>query len=69
MSNFSQVTVLYGEKKLQTTIKFLSSTTVADAKKRGSEKIQEYLRNQPGVPETVAIDDDCTDFYPGIIQS
>ena len=65
MSNLSQVTILYGEHKLQQTIKLPASTTVTDAKKKGSEVILKHLRNQPGVPPSISIDDECTDFYPG----
>ena len=65
MSNLSQVTILYGENKLQKTIKLPASTTVTDAKKTGSEVILKHLRDQPGVPSSISIDDDCTDFYPG----
>jgi hypothetical protein len=67
MSNLRQVTVLYGENKLQQTIKLPASTTITDAKKIGSEEILNHLRNQPGVPSSISIDDECTDFYPGII--
>jgi hypothetical protein len=67
--SLSRVTVLYSENKLQTTIKFPSSTTVADVKRRGSEDILNHLCNQPGVSETISIDDDRTEFHPGIIQT
>jgi hypothetical protein len=67
MSNLSQVTVLYSENRLQTTIKIPASTKVVDVGKRGSEEILNHLHNQPGIPETISIDDNCTDFYPGII--
>ena len=50
MSNLSQVTILYGENKLQKTIKLPSSTTVTDAKKKGSEVILQHLHDQSGVP-------------------
>ena len=68
MSN-RKVTVLYGENKLQKTIALPASATVTDAKKISSEEILKHLRLQPGVPSTISIDDECTDFYPGIIQS
>jgi hypothetical protein len=69
MSNLSQITVLYGENKLQKTIKLPASTTVTDAKKVGSKEILNHLRLQPGVPSSISIDDECTDFYPGTIES
>ena len=69
MSNFRQVTVLYGENKLQMTVKLPPSTTVTDAKAAGSEEILKHLRRQPGVPSPITIDDDCTDFYPGMIKA
>jgi hypothetical protein len=65
MSNLSQVTIVYGENKLQKTIKLPASTTVTDAKKTGSDIILKHLRDQPGVPPSISIDDECTDFYPG----
>jgi hypothetical protein len=65
MSNRT-VTVLYGEHKLQKTVSVPASFTVTDAKKSGSKEILKYLRLQPGVPAAISIDDDCTDFYPGM---
>lgn len=65
MSNLSQVTILYGENKLQKTIKLPASTTVTDAKKIGSDVILKHLRDQPGVLPSISIDDECTDFYSG----
>lgn len=69
MSNLRQVTVLYGENKLQRTIKLPSSTTVIDAKAAGSNEILKHLCLQPGVPSPIILDDDCTDFYPGMIKA
>jgi hypothetical protein len=63
MSNQTQVTVLYGENKLQKTISLPASAMIATGKKFGS---QEHLRLQPGVPTDVSLDGECTDFYPGI---
>jgi hypothetical protein len=63
------MTVLFGEKELQQTFSFDSSTTVADAKKHGSERLLEYLHLQPGAPPGLSIDESCTDFYPGMIRS
>jgi len=60
---------MYGENKLQKTITLPTSATVTDAKKIGSEEILKHLRLQPGVPSAISIDDECTDFYPGMIQS
>jgi hypothetical protein len=68
MSNQSQVTVLYGENKLQKTISLPASAMVATAKTFGSQEILDHLRLQPGVPSDVSLDDDCTDFYPGMIH-
>jgi hypothetical protein len=68
MSDLKQVTLLYGENKLQNRIWLPLSTSVKDVKKTGSEIIIKHLHNQPGVPSSISIDDDCTDFYPGIIQ-
>jgi hypothetical protein len=65
MSNRRQVTVLYGENKLQKTISLPASATVATAKKIGSDEILQHLRLQPGVPSDISLDDDCIDFYPG----
>jgi hypothetical protein len=67
MSKLCTVTVLYGENKLQKTIKLPASTTVKDAKEAGSREILNHLRVQPGVPSPITLDDDCTDLYPGII--
>jgi len=64
MSSLCQVTVLYGENKLQQTIKLDSSTTVTKAKQAASMQILKHLRSQPGVPSPVTLDGDCTDFYP-----
>jgi len=64
MSPLCQVTVLYGENKLQHTIKLESSTTVAQAKQAGSTEILKHLGSQPGVPSPITLDGDCTDFYP-----
>ena len=66
MSNQTQVTVLYGENKLQKTISLPASTTVAIVKKFSSQEILEHLCLQPGVPTDVSVDDECTDFYPGM---
>jgi hypothetical protein len=68
-NNRYEVTVLYGEKNLQRTLSFPASTTVRDAKKIGSKEILDHLRCQPGVPPSISIDDECTDFYPGIIHT
>ncbi|KIM73037.1 hypothetical protein PILCRDRAFT_803130 [Piloderma croceum F 1598] len=64
MSNHSQVTVLYGESKLQKTISLPASAMIATAKKFGSPEILEHLHLQPGVPTDVLLDNECTDFYP-----
>jgi len=66
MSNRCQVTVLYSENKLQRTISLdpALASTVADAKKSGSEIFLDHFRDQPGIPPSISIDDDCTDFYP-----
>jgi hypothetical protein len=69
MSNQTQVTVLYGENKLQKTISLPASATIATAKKFGSQEILEHIHHQPGVPTDISLDYECTDFYPGIIHS
>jgi hypothetical protein len=69
MSNRRQVTVLYGENKLQKTISLPASATVAAAKKIGSDEILQHLRLQSGVPPAISLDDECTDFYPSMSQS
>lgn len=40
-----------------------------DAKAAGSNEILKHLRLQPGVPSPIILDDDCTDFYPGMIKA
>jgi hypothetical protein len=67
MSNRQKVTVLYGENKLQKTISLPASATVGAAKKAGSEEILKHLHLQPGVPATISLDHECTDFYPGTV--
>jgi hypothetical protein len=68
MGDRRKVTVLYGENKLQKTISLPASATVAAAKKIGSDEILKHLRLQPGVPP-ISLDDECTDFYPGMAES
>ena len=62
------MTVLYGESKLQKTISLPASATVATVKQFGSQEILDHLQLQPGVPTDVSLDDDCMDFYPGMIH-
>jgi hypothetical protein len=69
MSVRRNVTVLYGEKKLQKTISLPAATTVAITKKAGSDEILNHLRLQAGIPQDISIDQECTDFYPGTVQS
>jgi hypothetical protein len=68
MTDLRTVTILYGEKKLQKTIAIPSSTTVKDTKKICTDELLKHLQSQSGVP-SISIDDECTDFYPGMIQS
>jgi hypothetical protein len=63
------LTVLYCEGELLKTLDIDESTTVAEAKELGSRKLLEYLRRQPNAPSDLEIDESCTDFYPGMIQS
>jgi hypothetical protein len=64
----TQVTVVYGESKLQKTISVPSSCTVAMVKRIGSDEISKHLGLQPSLP-AISLDDDCIDFYPGVNQS
>ena len=67
MAQRLNVTVMYGENKLQKTISLPATATVAASKKAGSVEITNHLRLQAGVPSDISIDDECTDFYPGMI--
>ena len=69
MAQHLNVTVMYGENKLQKTISLPATATVAAAKQAGSVEITNHLRLQAGVPLDLSIDDECTDFYPGMILS
>jgi len=68
MSICRNVTVLYGEKKLQKTISLPAATTVTITKKASSDKILNHLCLQVGIPQDISIDQECTDFYPGTVQ-
>ena len=68
MGDRRQITVLYGEKMLQKTISLHASAIVADAKKFGSDEILQRIHLQRGVP-AISLDDECIDFYPGMMQS
>jgi hypothetical protein len=59
MAQRLNVTVMYGENKLQKTISLPATATVAAAKKAGSVEITNHLRLQAGVPSDLSIDDEC----------
>lgn len=63
------LTVLFCEGELQKTLDIDAFTTIAEAKELGSRKLLEHLHRQPEAPSDLAIDESCTDFYPGMIQS
>ena len=67
--NCRNVTVLYGENKLQNMISLPASATVRKAKEAGSKEMIKHLRLQSGVPPDITIDDECTDVYPSKVQS
>src|ERR1700730_1382742 len=69
MSFRCNVTVLYGESKMQKTILLPVTAIVSTAKKSGSDQILNHLRLQAGVLQDISINQECTDFYPGIIQA
>jgi hypothetical protein len=69
MSLRRNVTVLYGESKMQKTISLPVTAIVSTAKKSGSDQILNHLRLQAGVLQDISIDRECTDFYPGMIRS
>ena len=59
--------IMYCERALRISVDFLPSTTISEAKEIGSSYLLKYLSEQPDAPPDVTIDDDCTEFLPGII--
>jgi hypothetical protein len=66
--NRRNITLLYGEHKLQNTISLPATTTVRKAKEVGSIEMIKHLQLQSGVPQDITIDNKCTDVYPSMIQ-
>jgi len=60
-----QVTVLYGENKLQTTFKIPDETSPRSAEEFGMKEIRQHLNTleENGMPH-IELDPDCTDFFP-----
>jgi hypothetical protein len=58
---------MFCERELQTTIDLDASITISKAKEIGSHELLDYLRRQPNAPPDLTIDDECTDFFPGMI--
>lgn len=61
--NRRNVTILYGENRLQNTISLPATATVRKAKEIGSTEMIKHLQLQSGVPSDITIDE-CTDVYP-----
>lgn len=64
-----RLTILYGERNLQTTIDLDASFTISEAKEMGSDQLLTHLHKQPYVPPGLTFDDDCTEFFPGIMMN
>ena len=62
-----QLIIMYCERELQMSVNFVPSTTISEAKEIGSSYLLKYLHEQPDGPPDVTIDDDCTEFFPGMI--
>ncbi|KAF8873692.1 hypothetical protein BD779DRAFT_1476897 [Infundibulicybe gibba] len=63
MSDRRIVTVQYCERELQKTISVPSSSTIAEAKAAASKGLLDQLRRLPGIPPTLALDDERVDIY------
>jgi hypothetical protein len=60
-----RLTVMFCEHDLQKTVYVNASATIPQAKAIGSYELMEYLR--PNAPPGLTFDDQCTDFFPGMI--
>lgn len=65
--NRRNVTILYGENRLQNTISLPATATVRKAKEIGSTEMIKHLQLQSGVPSDITIDE-CTDHDARTIQ-
>ncbi|KAF8914430.1 hypothetical protein CPB84DRAFT_1759248 [Gymnopilus junonius] len=66
MPPLKQVTVLFGESKLQTSFKISNEISPASAEKQGMKEMRQHLDKleASGMPH-VQLDPECTDFFPG----
>ena len=65
---FKQVTVIFGENKLQKTFNLEYDTSADTAQEIGMVEIRKHLdklERENGMPH-IELDPECTDFFPGI---